>query len=102
MCSLIVAAALVVHTYDHAAMTTLDKFKLSALSWNGDEAPEKYVAWDEQMSSPIRATADGIPLEDFYCHKVDKPLMQQVGVPLYLINDPDFVGAVPFAFTDAW
>ena len=105
--SLIVAAVvLAVHTYDNlrqpsTTMTTLDKFKISALSWNGDEALEKYVSWDEQMSSLVRATADGIPLEDFYCTKVGKPLMQQVAVPSYLMNDPDFDGATPFGFGSA-
>ena len=53
------------------------------------------------MSSLVRATADGIPLEDFYCTKVGKPLMQHVAVPSYLMNDPDFDGAAPFGFGSA-
>ena len=97
----VAATILTVLNYNQTTMTTLDKFKISVLSWNGDEAPEKYVSLlDEQTSSLVRATADGTPLEDFYCTKVGKLLMQQVTVPSYLVNDPDFDGVAPFGFTE--
>ena len=75
-------------------MTTLDKFKVTAVTW--DCKDETYATWDEQMGSLVRSTLGGAALEDWWCFKVGKISHQKVAIPSYLLADPDFEGALAY------
>ena len=80
-------------------MTTLDKFKLQAVTWDSDKDsdPRSFQKWAEDFSSIVRATEHGGPLEDLIDDKVGRQIIQPVVVPSYLKDDPDFA-----AYTNAY
>jgi hypothetical protein len=73
-------------------MTSLDKFKLQAVTWESDRDsdPATFQKWAEDFSSIVRATQHGSPLEDLIDAKVGRRILQAVAVPSYLKDDPDF------------
>ena len=73
-------------------MTSLDKFKLQAVTWDSDAHPDAttFQKWAEDFSSIVRATDGGSPLEDLVDDKVGRQVLQPIAVPSYLKDDPDF------------
>ena len=71
-------------------MAQLDKFKLSALSWDSDKDPAGFYLWIENMASLVRSTDHGPPLEDMLDSKLGRAKVQSTTVPSFLLNDPDF------------
>ena len=73
-------------------MTSLDKFKLQAVTWDSDKDsdPSSFQKWAEDFSSIVRATEHGAPLEDLIDAKVGRQILQPLAVPSYLKDDPDF------------
>ena len=55
-------------------MTSLDKFKLQAVTWDSDKDsdPLSFQKWAEDFSSIVRATEHGAPLEDLIDVKVGR------------------------------
>ena len=75
-------------------MTSFDKFKLQAVTWDSDAHPDAttFQKWAEDFSSIVRATDGGSPLEDLIDDKVGRQVLQPIAVPSYLKDDPDFAG----------
>lgn len=71
-------------------MAQLDKFKLSALTWESDKDPKGFYLWVENMSSLVRSTEHGAPLEDMLDSKLGRPKVSVANVPSFLLEDPDF------------
>ena len=46
-------------------MTTLDKFKISAVSWDSDKDPFGFNKWMNGISAIVRSIEHGPPLEKF-------------------------------------
>ena len=74
-------------------MTSLDKFKLQAVTWDSDAHPDAttFQRWAEDFWSVVRATDGGSPLEDLN-DKVGRQVLQPIAVPSYLKDGPDFAG----------
>ena len=53
-------------------MAQLDRFKLSALSWDSDKDPKGFYLWIENMASLVRSTDHGPPLEDMLDSKLGR------------------------------
>ena len=70
-------------------MTTLEKFRLSAVVWDSDKEPDGYNKWIEAIGSLVRSTAHGPPLEDFLDAKLGRKVRKPSTVPSFLL-DPDF------------
>ena len=71
-------------------MAQLDKFKLTALTWDSDKDPNGFVEFMNTLSSLVRATEHGPPLEDFLDHKLDRCRMMRVIIPSFIVEDEDF------------
>ena len=71
-------------------MTAVDKFKLSSITWDGDKEPRQFHLWLEQMSSIVRATEHGPPLEEMLDSKLGRAKVSSGMVASYLLSDPDF------------
>ena len=71
-------------------MAQLDKFKITALTWDSDKDPSGFYIWMENMSSLVRATAHGAPLEQMLDVKLRRPMVQAASIPSFILNDPDF------------
>ena len=62
-------------------MAQLDKLKITALTWDSDKDPTGFYLWMENMSSLVRATAHGAPLETMtvnvavtHCTRIIQPI----------------------------
>ena len=53
-------------------MAPMEKFKLSALTWDSDKNPAGFNKWMMHFSSLVRATEHGPELEDFLDAKLDR------------------------------
>ncbi len=71
-------------------MAQLDRFKLTAISWESDKEPQKFSLWMETFSSLVRSTEHGPALEEFLDQKLERTLCQPMAVPSYILNDEDF------------
>ena len=71
-------------------MASLDKFKITALVWDSDKDPSGFFIWMENMSSLVRATADGQPLEVLLDSKLRRVSVRAASIPSFILNDPDF------------
>ena len=70
-------------------MATLEKFKLSALSYDYDKEPKGFFIWLESMGGFVRSTDGGADLEDMLDSKLHrKPNIGKM-IPSFL-QDPDF------------
>ena len=78
-------------------MTSLDKLKLTAVTWDGDREPEKYSAWDYAIGSMTRAIEDGPPLEDWLDAKIGRAKMG-ITMPSIFDDDPELAGAQPVGY----
>ncbi len=76
-------------------MAQLDRFKLTAISWDSDKEPHKFSSWVETFSSLVRSTEHGTYLEDFLDQKLDRQISQPMAIPSYLLNDDDFSSPSP-------
>ena len=80
-------------------MTSLDKFKLTAVTWDSDREPEKYSTWDYSTGSMTRATQHGAPLEDWFDAKIGRVRANNT-MPSIFENDPELAGAVGIGHTE--
>ena len=85
-------------------MAGLEKFKLSAVTWDSDKDPSLFYVWAENMSSLVRSTDHGTHLEDMLDSKLGRSKVSTQSVPSFLLNDPDFApprGGADVVFNDA-
>ena len=75
----------------------MEKFKLSALTWDSDKNPAGFNKWMMHFSSLVRATEHGPELEDFLDAKLDRKRSRHATVPSFIAEDRDFapVGLTP-------
>ena len=71
-------------------MASLDRFKITAVTWDSDRDPSKYNSWIDTFSSLVRSTEHGPPLEDFLDHKLNRCTSQPMAVPSFITQDDDF------------
>ena len=71
-------------------MASLDKFKLSAVTWDSDKEPKNFHLWLENIGSLVRATEHGDLLEDMLDSKLGRVKTAATSVPSFILNDPDF------------
>ena len=71
-------------------MASLEKFRLSQVSWDSDKDPGKFMEFMYLMSSLVRATAHGHVLEDYLDAKLGRCKFHQVTTPGFLSEDPEF------------
>ena len=74
-------------------MTSLEKFKLSVVTWDSDKDPSGFANWMDTMSALVRATEDGPPLEDFLDRKLNRRRQQRITIPSFIMDDDDFAPA---------
>ena len=74
-------------------MAQLDKFKLSALSWDSDKDPKGFYIWIENMVSLVQSIDYGTFLENMLDSKLGRTTISPQTVPSFLLNDPDFAPA---------
>ena len=71
-------------------MASMEKFKLSALTWDSDKNPAGFNKWMMHFSSLVRATEHGPELEDFLDAKLDRRRSRHATVPSFIAEDDDF------------
>ena len=71
-------------------MASLEKLKISVVSWNGDTDPRNFYMWCEHMDSMVRSTRGGLPLIELLDSKLKRDRSSVVATPSYLLEDPDF------------
>ena len=71
-------------------MAQLEKFKLSTYVWDSDKDPKGFNIWLENVSSMVRATEHGTPLEDMLDSKLRRRPALNQNVPTFILDDPDF------------
>ena len=79
-------------------MATLEKFKLSALSYDYDKEPKGFFIWLESMGGFVRSTEGGAELEDMLDSKLHRKPNLGAMIPSFL-QDPDFDLGRPSADT---
>ena len=79
-------------------MTSLDKFKLTAVTWDSDREPEKYSTKDYSTGSMTHATQHGAPLEDWLDAKIGRVQASNT-MPSIFDNDPELADAVGIGHT---
>lgn len=71
-------------------MAQLDRFKITALTWDSDKDPSGFFLWMENMSALVRATEHGAPLEIMLDEKLRRATVTPASVPGFILDDPDF------------
>ena len=71
-------------------MASLDKYKLSSVTWDSDKEPGRFVQFMMLMSAMVRAIAHGSEIEDFLDKKLGRQKHIAVSTPSFLSNDPEF------------
>ena len=75
-------------------MASLDRFKLSSVSWDSDQNPCGFLSFMFVFSSMVRALDHGNDLEDYLDLKLGRAAHQSVTTPGFLSEDPEFVRPV--------
>ena len=74
-------------------MVSLEKFKLSLVSWDSDKDPGGYPKWVKQWSSVVRSTKWGSQLESFLDRKLKRKFSTKSVIPSFLTEDEDLQDA---------
>ena len=72
-------------------MVPIDKFKLSAVTWDSDKNPTGFTKWMSEFSSLVASTEHGATLEKFLDEKLDRRKNTRVTVPSFITTDDDFL-----------
>ena len=70
-------------------MASLDKYKITAVTWDSDKDPNGFSRWLDTFSAVVRATHHGALLEDFLDRKLDRQHARSSMIPFYITTDPD-------------
>ena len=71
-------------------MATLDKFKVSLLSWDSTKNKDSFYGWVDEMISTVRTLEHGESLMDWLDIKLRRNLAPKASIPAFLLDDPDF------------
>ena len=71
-------------------MAQLEKFRLSAVTWDSDADPEGFTKWMGTISNLVRSTAHGEALENFIDDKVGRNVFKPSTIPSFITSDADF------------
>ena len=71
-------------------MASLDKYKLSSVTWDSDKEPGRFVQFMMLMSAMVRAIANGSAIEGFLDKKLGRQKHIAVSTPSFLSDDPEF------------
>ena len=71
-------------------MATLEKFRLSAVTWNSDTDPDGFLKWIGTMSNLVRSTQHGEDLEIFIDEKLGRNTFKPSTIPTFILGDSDF------------
>ena len=80
-------------------MVSLEKFKLSLVSWDSDKDPGGYPKWVKQWSSVVRSTKWGSQLESFLDRKLKRKFSTKSIIPSFLTEDEYLQDASPLAIS---
>ena len=68
-------------------MATLEKFKLTAQTWDSGKNPEGFTKWMQNVSSMVRTLKHGLPLEKFLDRILRRTMYTGVTTPSFLHDD---------------
>ena len=71
-------------------MATLDRYKLSSVTWDSDKEPTKFTDFMYLMSAMVRALAHGQILEAYLDRKLQRQKFNLITTPGFLSDDPEF------------
>ena len=69
-------------------MTSLEKIRLSAQTWDSDKDPTGFPKFCQDLSALVRCLKHGPPLEEFLDETLDRNNFQQVTTPSYILDNP--------------
>jgi hypothetical protein len=75
-------------------MAGMEKFKITSVVWDSDKDPSGFQKWMNNISSMVRATKNGPPLEDFLDGKLGRHKMKFATIPSFITEDPDFARTI--------
>eukprot|EP00657_Telonema_sp_P-1_P010845 TRINITY_DN5481_c0_g1_i2.p1 TRINITY_DN5481_c0_g1~~TRINITY_DN5481_c0_g1_i2.p1 ORF type:complete len:135 (+),score=11.48 TRINITY_DN5481_c0_g1_i2:438-842(+) len=83
-------------------MASLDKYKLTSVTWDSDKEPTRFTEFMVMMSAMVRAIDHGnhLRVEDFLDAKLGRSTHQHVTTPSFLSEDPEFARPTPAAHSD--
>ena len=77
-------------------MVSIDKFKLSSVTWDSDKNPTGFTKWMNDFGSLVASTEHGAILEAFLDQKLGREKHLATTVPSYNSKDDDFAaGEIP-------
>ena len=71
-------------------MVSIDKFKLSSVTWDSDKNPTGFTKWMNDFGSLVASTEHGAILEAFLDQKLGREKHLATTVPSYISKDDDF------------
>ena len=71
-------------------IVSIDKFKLSSVTWDSDKNPTGFTKWMSDFGSLVASTEHGAVLEKFLDEKLDRKKHTRSTVPSYITADDDF------------
>ena len=71
-------------------MVSIDKFKLSSVTWDSDKNPTGFTKWMNDFGSLVASTEHGAILETFLDQKLGREKHLATTVPSYISKDDDF------------
>ena len=74
-------------------MVSLEKFKLSLVSWDSDKDPGGYPKLVKQWFTVVRSTKWGSQLESFLDRKLKRKFSTKATIPSFLTEDADLQDA---------
>lgn len=72
-------------------MASLDKYKLTSVTWDSDKEPQRFIDFMFLMSALVRAIDHGAVLEDLLDKKLQRSRYQSISTPTFLTDDPEFI-----------
>ena len=69
-------------------MTSLEKIRLSAQTWDSDKNPNGFPKFCQDLSALVRCLKYGPPLEEFLDETLDRNSFQQVTTPSFILDNP--------------
>ena len=76
-------------------MVSIDKFKLSSVTWDSDKNPTGFTKWMNDFGALVASTEHGSTLETFLDQKLGREQHLSTTVPSYITTDDDFAAPEP-------
>lgn len=71
-------------------MTTLDKLRVTAQTWDSDKDVHLFHTWIRSFGSMVRILKHGEELENFLDAKLDRSRPKEMTTPSFILKDSDF------------